>query len=144
MEAKKYQKRVALGVDWLTGKMGSGGSFGTNNMYAHALGTIALCEAAGRAKDDKLKEKAQRAVSYIVHAQGRNGSWGYTGPNPSEGDTSIVGWQIQALHAALRAGIQLGDLKVYPRADKFLVSVSTGDGATYGYREKGASKSLTP
>jgi hypothetical protein len=145
MEAKKYQKTVALGVDWLTGKMGSGGSFGTNNMYAHALGTIALCEAAGRAKDDKLKEKAQRAVSYIVHAQGRNGSWGYTGPNPSEGDTSIVGWQTQALAAAKFAGIKVdGQDKALEKADKFLESVSTDSGSKYGYREKGASQTLTP
>jgi hypothetical protein len=125
--------------------MGPGGSFGTTNMYAHAIATIALCEVAGRAKDAKIKEKAEAAVTYILGAQGRNGSWGYTGPAPSEGDTSIVGWQIQALAAAKFAGINIdGQDKVLEKADTFLVSVSTDGGAKYGYREKGASQTLTP
>jgi hypothetical protein len=161
-EAKKYQKTVAAGVAWLmrqdkseqlpqtdrerfTDKPKTVRGFGTNNMYAHALATIALCEAAGRAKDEKVKEKAEAAVKYVINAQGRNGSWGYTGPRPSEGDTSIVGWQIQALAVAKFAGIKVdGQEKALENADKFLQSVSTDDGSKYGYREKGASQTLTP
>jgi hypothetical protein len=141
----KYQRTVSSGVDWLVGKMGPGGSLGTNNMYAHAIATIALCEAAGRTKDEALKDKTKAVVSYIIGAQGKNGSWGYTGPAPSEGDTSIVGWQVQALAAAKFADIKVdgldGSLK---GADKFLESVSTDSGAKYGYRERGASQTLTP
>ena len=94
-------------------------------MYAHAIATVALCEAAGMTKDPAIKAKATMAVGYIVSAQGRNGSWGYTGPAPSEGDTSIVGWQIQALASAKMAEIKFESDKVYKNANKFLESVST-------------------
>ena len=39
-----------------------------------------------------------RAIEYIVKAQASNGSWGYS--SGTAGDTSIVGWQIQALKSA--------------------------------------------
>ncbi|HEX3151532.1 MAG TPA: prenyltransferase/squalene oxidase repeat-containing protein [Gemmataceae bacterium] len=142
---EKYQKTVEKGLLWLTSKLGSGGAFnGTNNMYAHAIATVALCECAGMTKDPMVKAKATQAVMYIVNAQGRNGSWGYTGPAPSEGDTSIVGWQIQALASARLADIRFEKDKVYKEANKFLESVSTDSGSKYGYREKGASQTLTP
>ena len=97
-------------------------------MYAHAIATVALCEAAGMTKDPAVKAKATMAVGYIVDAQGRNGSWGYTGPAPSEGDTSIVGWQIQALASAKLAEIKFDKDKVYKNANQFLESVSIGLG----------------
>jgi hypothetical protein len=113
-------------------------------MYSHAIATVALCEAAGMTKDPAVKVKASMAINYIVGAQGRNGSWGYTGPTPSEGDTSIVGWQIQALASAKMAEIKFDVDKVYKNANKFLESVATDSGSKYGYREKGASQTLTP
>jgi hypothetical protein len=141
----KYKKTVENGLNWLMAQIKSGnGSLGTNNMYAHAIATVALCEAAGMTKDPMVKAKATQAVMYIVGAQGRNGSWGYTGPAPSEGDTSIVGWQIQALASAKLAEIKFEKDKVYKEANKFLESVSTDSGSKYGYREKGASQTLTP
>jgi len=141
---KKYKRTVENGLNWLMARVGSGGSMGTNNMYAHAIATVALCEAAGMTRDPNVKAKATQAVMFIVHAQGRNGSWGYTGPAPSEGDTSIVGWQIQALASAKLAEIKFEKDKVYKEANKFLESVSTDSGSKYGYREKGESLSLTP
>ena len=140
----KYSKQVKAGLDWLTARVEKGGGFGTKNMYAHAIATIALCDACALSKDDKLKAKATSAVQFIVGAQGKNGSWGYTGPDPAEGDTSIVGWQIQALASARMAGIKFEKDKVYKEANKFLESVSSDSGAKYGYREKGASQTLTP
>ena len=138
----KYMDQVANGIGWLMGK-NLGNGLGTTNMYAHALATMALCEAAWRTKDAKIMEKAKAAVAYIVGAQGRNGSWGYTGPAPSEGDTSILGMQIEALTVAKRAGIEF-DAKVFEMADKFLVGVSSEIESKYGYREKGMSQTLTP
>jgi|SRR5262245_19821960 len=139
----KYKKVASDGVEWLTGKLNDDGSFsGTTNAYAHAIATIALCDAARVAKDDALKAKAKRAADYVVKAQAKNGSWGYVAG--TEGDTSIVGWQVQALKAAELAGIEFDKAAVYGKADQFLLSVSTDRGAKYGYREKGASETLTP
>jgi hypothetical protein len=138
---KKYKKTVDNGLNWLMGRLGSGGSFGTNNMYAHAIATIALCESAGMTKDPAVKAKATKAVEFIVRAQGKNGSWGYT-PN-IEGDTSIVGWQIQALASARLAEIKFEKDKVYKDAEKFLESVSTDSGSRYGYRDRKATQTLS-
>jgi hypothetical protein len=45
----KYAKEVKAGLDWLTARVDKeSGSLGTNNMYAHAIGTIALCDAVTR------------------------------------------------------------------------------------------------
>jgi hypothetical protein len=141
----KYKKTVENGLNWLMGRVGSGGAFqGSNNMYAVGIATVALCEAAGMTKDPNVKAKATLAIGYIIGAQGRNGSWGYSGPAPSEGDTSIVGWQIQALASAAMAEIKFDKDKIFKNANKFLESVSTDSGSKYGYRERGASQTLTP
>jgi hypothetical protein len=138
----KYKKTVESGLNWLMGKVGSGGSLGASNMYAHAIATVALCEAAGMTKDPNVKAKATQAVLYIVHAQDKNGSWGYSPNTP--GDTSIVGWQVQALASAKLAEIKFEKDKVFKDANKFLEGVSTDSGSKYGYRERGASQTLTP
>ena len=138
---KLYQKEVAAAVTWLTGKVGSGGMMSAN-MYEHAIGTVALCEVAGMTGDPAVKKKATEAVAYIVRAQSKDGSWGYTAG--TDGDTSIVGWQIQALQSAKLAGIKFDKEKVYGAAEKFLNNVASDSGAKYGYREKGESVSLTP
>jgi hypothetical protein len=142
----KYRKTVENGLNWLLSRQVSGGSFGTNNMYAHAIATVALCEAAGMTRDPNVKAKATLAVNYIVRAQCRNGSWGYTGPMPPEagGDTSIVGWQIQALASAKLAEIKFERDKVYKDANRFLESVSSDSGSRYGYRDRTVSQTLTP
>jgi hypothetical protein len=140
--AEKYKDAVGRGISWLIGQEREDGQL-SKNVYAQALATIALCDASRLGADPKVGKAAARAVGYSVKAQGRNGSWGQTGPSASEGDTSLAGWQIQALTAARRAGIAV-DGDVFKRADHFLRGVSTDDGAKYGDRETGASRTLTP
>jgi hypothetical protein len=103
-------------------------------MYSHAIATIALCEAYGMTGDKgKLLYPCQNAINFIVKAQGNNGSWGYQ-PN-SEGDTSIVGWQIQALKSGQMCKDVTVDKNSLRKASKFLDSVSdTSKKSTYGYR----------
>jgi hypothetical protein len=140
----KYKAVVKAGLDWLMAQVDDKGAFkGTTGSYAHAIGCLALCEAAGMTKDDTIKAKATAAIAVLVRAQGDDGSWGYK-TERSNGDTSIVGWQIQALHAARLAGIKFDKDQVFKKAERFLESVATDGGAKYGYREKGASQTLTP
>lgn len=137
----KYKKNVDAGLQWLMGRVGSGGMMSAN-MYEHAIGCVTLCEATGMTRDPMVKRKATDAIGFLVHAQAKNGSWGYS--SGTEGDTSIVGWQIQALHSAKLAEIKFDKEKIYGLTEKFLNDVSSDSGAKYGYREKGASQSLTP
>ena len=138
-----FKKTVESGMKWLIGRLGSGGGFiGSSGMYSQAIASIVLCEAAGMTDDKPTKDKAAQSTAYIVKAQGKNGSWGYS--SGADGDTSIVGWQIQALQSAKLAGIKFDRDKVFKDAEKFLINVGNDGGAKYGYSSKGDSSTLTP
>lgn len=128
-----YAKAIQKGLTFLAGAMKPDGSLfeSSGNMYSHGLATIALCEAATLdPKEDRLKQ-AQKALDYISQAQDPvGGGWRYM-PRQS-GDTSVTGWQVAALYAGRVAGLKVED-RVMKQADHFLASVSSEDGAYYGY-----------
>lgn len=138
----RYKQTVQAGLDWLVKNVEirqdrDSGRFRTiSNMYSQGIATLALCEAYGMTRDPALKKATQAAIDYIQNAQGPNGSWGYTAR--TNNDTSIVGWQIQALHAARLTQDLVVDQKVIDKAMKFLDYVSTGQNkAVYGYATPG-------
>ena len=136
----KYRETVSKGISYLRSQLKPTGQFGSSGMYSHPIATIALCEAAGMTQDKPLLNAAKASVDFIVKAQGGNGSWGYTAGQ--EGDTSIVGWNVQALKSAKLAGLSVPD-KAFKQAEAFLNSVSNDSGASYGYRGPGASHTLS-
>jgi len=141
----KYLNTVTLGISWLLKQQKPDGSFkGSSGMYSHAIATIALCECFGMTSDKSLLQRpAQAAINFIQQAQGADGSWGYQAKQ--NGDTSIVGWQIQALQSAKLCKDLTVDKAVLKRAMEYLDKVSSGSlKATYGYSSPGASKTLTP
>jgi hypothetical protein len=120
--------------------------FDQNNdsAYEHAICTYALCEAYTMTKDPKIEPVIKQAVEYIVKAQRDDGGWTYkydTGPNqaghPYKSDTSVSGWQIQALKAAHLTGIDGMDQEVRPILDNAMKNIdrvfNAKDGS-YGYR----------
>jgi hypothetical protein len=135
-----YQKTVAAGIDFLLKNLASNGKFANaarQYMYSHGIATMALCEAYGMSKDRGLLQRpAQAAINFIVGSQGSDGSWGYQ-PGTT-GDTSIVGWQVQALQAArLSKDLVVPDATIN-KAIAFLNKVSSGSRkAVYGYSTPG-------
>ena len=99
-------------------------------MYSHGQATQVLCEAYAMTGDEMLREPAQKAVDFIVGAQHVRGGWKYK-PG-SLGDTSVTGWQIEALHAAIVAGLEV-DPEVLVAATRYLDSVELENGAAYAY-----------
>jgi len=75
-------------------------------------------------RDGTLFKPAQGAIDFIVRAQGKDGSWGYR-PG-TVGDTSITGWQVQALTAAKLTRTLKVDPRVLDNARKYLDSVADG------------------
>ncbi len=140
----RYKQTVQAGLDWLVKdvNMTQGRNYGkfmtVTNMYSQGIATLALCEAYGMTRDPALKPVAQAAIDYIQKGQGPRGSWGYTAG--TDNDTSILGWQIQALHAAkLTQDLEVDD-KVIEKAIKFLNFVSTGQNkSAYGYNGPGGT-----
>ena len=98
-DGNEYDQVVANGLSYLLRKQDrKTGNFG-GGMYAHALATIAVCEAYGLSNDpgmrQSLRQPAELAVKYIVDAQHSAGGWRYS-PR-QEGDMSVAGWQVMAL-----------------------------------------------
>ncbi len=140
MNGKKYRDTVRRGLGFLISNLNaSDGKFNSkvgNYMYGHGIATIALCEAYGMTRDRQtLLRPCQAAVNLIMRVQHAEGGWRYPA-QPVPGDTSVVGWQIQALQAARLSKDLVVDDKVVQGANKFLDKVSGGSRkATYGYTD---------
>lgn len=128
-----YSKNVERGLKYLILKQNSEGYFG-GGMYAHGLAAIALCEAYGLTRDPALLKPAEKALNFIAKAQDKKGGgWRY---EPGQaGDTSVVGWQVMALKSGQMAGIEVPPT-VLDSATKFLNSVASPDGGSYGYERR--------
>ena len=154
-----YRKHVADGIAFLISHQHPTGRFYNSlkvvrggkvtfvdpvEMYDQAIATIALCEALGMTNDRSLLLRpCQAAVNFIQQAQASDGSWGYR-PNIL-GDSSIVGWEIQALHSAKLCKDLAVNNTVLKKATEFLASCSNDPlQAKYGYKKGSSPKdSLT-
>ena len=131
----RYQQVVERGLAALV-QLGESSKNGISwrdggTMYSHGLAAIALCEAYGMTKDERLYVPAQGALAYIVYAQDpQGGGWRYAPRQP--GDTSVVGWQIMALKSGHLAGLSVPPMTV-AKASLFLDSAQTDNGARYFY-----------
>jgi hypothetical protein len=117
-------------------------------VYQHAIGTYALCEAYTMTKDQRIAPLVKQAVDYIVKGQRPDGGWHYqydTGPDPdargeTKSDTSVSGWQIQALKAAHLTAIPGIEDAVHPVLDlamRNMDRVYDSQDGTFGYRKAG-------
>lgn len=106
-----YQETVRRGVEWLLAHQSKDGElfiegFPNAQFYAHAIATMALCEAYGLSREERLKEPCQRAIGFIARGQNKqDGGWRYYPGMP--GDTSVLGWQMFALRSARLAGLDV-------------------------------------
>lgn len=123
----EYRRNVLRGVEALMRLQGEDGAV-NKNMYCQAIATIALCEAYGRARDERVGKAARKAVAYCEKAVNPDGGWRYTA-NCGVSDMSVTGWVIMALKTAKLAQIKF-DHKVYSQAMSFV------DGVT----DRGASR----
>ncbi|MBC7353831.1 MAG: hypothetical protein H5U08_15820, partial [Thermogutta sp.] len=93
------------------------------NTYAHAIATMALCEAYGLTGDERIQIAAQRAIKYLMNAQHREGGWRYG--FREAGDMSVVGWVFLAIRSGQLAGLRIDTLPL-SRASRFLDSCAVG------------------
>lgn len=127
-ELAQYKSVVEKGLVFLgqsqiaSKKESEDGSLG-GNMYAHALATIALCEAYGLSGDERLKVPTQRAVMYMMNAQHKEGGWRY-GYNQA-GDMSATGWVFLAIRSGQLAGLSIKRDPLV-RAERFIESCACG------------------
>ena len=129
-EKGPYRTHVSKGIAWLlkhqnpkNGDLSAGAS---QTMYSHGLATIALCEAYAMTRDESVGAAAVKAVRLIEQVQNpAHGGWRYY-LNSTDGDTSVLGWQVMALKSAQMAGIGVNSL-TFEGARKWLASVAKGE-----------------
>ncbi|MCG8587242.1 MAG: hypothetical protein MI757_21260 [Pirellulales bacterium] len=131
-----YTEEVGKGLRWLLAQQKTDGDLRGNAndhsaFYAHGLASIVLSEAYSLTRDPKIGLAAQRAIDFIVRSQHAGGGWRYKIGEP--GDTSVVGWQLMALHSAKIAGLNVPKITL-SRAEHFLDTVKSGaHGGFYSY-----------
>jgi hypothetical protein len=151
-EAPEFGPTVKKGVDWLLkkgnefdGRMSlTKGQFPSHGgVYEHAIATYAMCEYYSMTKDERLVGLVKKAVTHIVEGQAPDGGWQYAYAKGIDSDTSVSGWQIQALKAAHLT--QLNIPGVDEALDKAMLNLKRVQGPKggFGYRKAEDRYSLT-
>ena len=143
----KLQPSVARAIYWLIshqkpdGDLSAGAS---QQMYSHALATIALCEDYGMTRDKTVGLAAQKALNFIQSAQNsKTRGWRY---HPGEeGDTSVTGWQLMALTSGQVAKLHVNQA-TFDGVKRWLSAVaktapgeSSGGSGQFSYQPEGAA-----
>jgi hypothetical protein len=148
-EQSRYRPVVDKGLKYLVSQVKRQGTLGdlrgtvvsNEGMYAHAIATLALCEAYSQTRDSDLKNAAQWAINFIVNAQDpKGGGWRYAPHQP--GDTTVTGWQLMALKSARNGRLKFPE-KTLAGASRFLDSMQVLDGSRYGYDRRGEAPPMT-
>ena len=134
----KHRLIVSRGIDFLVRNQKPDGDLFVGGsqycwLYSHGIASIALCEAYGMTREERLQEPAQRALNFIAAAQNpTEGGWRYTPGKDT--DTSVSGWQLMALKSGELAGLAVPP-ECYARMEHWLDNAHGGnDPSRYVYR----------
>jgi hypothetical protein len=118
--------------------------------YEHAIGTYALGEAATFCRELKidvpsLMEVTRQAGQFIIDNQHENGGWayGYSIAGGAHTDSSVVGWQLQALKACSHAKLKYDKLDKAVKKGLDYLSRLQNDNGGFGYNSKDPRIGLT-
>lgn len=149
-ESPEFGPTVKKALDWMLargtesqGRMHLAKDFNQPGVYEHAIATYAMGEYYTMTKDERFKDLLTQAVGYIVNGQAPDGGWQYAYAKGPNSDTSVSGWQIQALKAAHLTG--LGISGVDEALDKAMLNLKRvqGPNGGFGYRTPADTYSLT-
>lgn len=149
--SEEFGESCLKGIIYLVGVgMKNNGQISANartqrGVYEHAIGTYALGEAATFCKDLKvdvpgLMDTTQKAGQFIIENQNENGGWAYSYQvSGGHTDTSVVGWQLQALKACSHTELKYDNMnKCVERGLKYLLAMQNANGG-FGYSGPGGS-----
>src|SRR4030095_12912669 len=110
---------------------------GNNGVYEHAIASYAMAEYYTMTKDERFAELLKQAITHIVQGQAPDGGWQYNYTKGPGSDTSVSGWQIQALKAAHLTGMGIpGVDEALDKAVGFIKRFQGNKGG-FGYRGPG-------
>ncbi len=100
----EFAATVRKAVNYLVKKQQTSGWFG-ERMYTQGICTMALAEAYGmRVGGVAVRKGAQSGLDYIDSQQPADGGFSYNGPG---NDTSVTGFNLQAIKAAMNIGLKV-------------------------------------
>ena len=102
--SKEFGETVERAIRYLLGCQKPDGSF-TDNVYAHAIAVTAMGEASAMTRMMILSEATDRGLGVILRGQQESGGYDYGYGKGVRSDTSVTGWQLQAMKSAVLAGI---------------------------------------
>lgn len=139
----EFGATVQKGIDWMiesgtknqgrfTGKPNFAG--GHDSAYQHGIGAYAMAEYYTMTKDERVADLVKTSIKYIVDGQAPDGGWQYGYAKGPNSDTSVVGWQMQALKAAHLSGLNIEGVDA--AMDKAMINFKRvqGDKGGFGYR----------
>lgn len=109
-DSEEYGETVKMAIKYLQrsqDKHGPDGAFcriTQQGAYAHAIGAYAMAEAYALTRIPDLKGSMNAGIREVIKGQQSGGGWNYGYKKGDRRDTSVAGWQVQALKAAYMAG----------------------------------------
>lgn len=140
----EFGETITHGLKYLLARQDEKGAF-SKNVYAHAIATYAVAEGYTLSRIVELKSPLERAAQIIVKGQQFNGGFDYNYRKDQRFDTSVTGWQIQALKASKIANADVAGLEdALDRAARFLQnSAFARDGSGFVYDGKTDAPTIT-
>ncbi|MFH0953337.1 MAG: prenyltransferase/squalene oxidase repeat-containing protein [Verrucomicrobiota bacterium] len=143
--SEKYGQTVEKAIRFLISQQDAEGRFCKTDdqpgPYAHGIGTYAISEAYGLTRIPSLKPVMEKAIQVIVNGQQPKGGWNYNYSKGARRDTSVGGWQIQALKSAYIAGAENPGLKeAMERAVEDIKSVQELETGRFYYTDTSGHK----
>jgi hypothetical protein len=106
----RYGPTVDRGIRWLVARQRADGAF-DDNVYANAIGAYAIAEAYFLTRIPSLRIAMESGLGRIVAGQQDTGAFTYGYAKNGRRDTSVAGWQVQALKAGVLAGADVPGLE---------------------------------
>ena len=107
----------------------------SSDAYAHGIATLGMAETAARSQDPVLRQAVEKAIQIVIVGQQDGGGFSYGYAKLDRWDTSVSGWQFQAMKAALAAGATNAGLQqAIQKGSAFLKNQSfAADGTGFAY-----------
>jgi hypothetical protein len=140
--SEKYGETVEKSIKYLVSRQDEKGRFcKTDNQpgpYAHGMAAYAISEAYGLTRIPALKPVMEKSIQVIIDGQQAAGGWNYKYDKGPRRDTSVAGWQVQALKAAYLAGAENRGIKeAMDKAVRDLKSCHNAESGRFGYTDSG-------
>jgi hypothetical protein len=143
-DSPRYGNRVMRGILYLVEISKKNGiyasSSGHSAAYEHGIATYALGESYAIARLGKtplpgMRDAFVKGTQKIINGQNPDGGWSYGYPKSGPSDTSVTGWQYQALKAAKHTKIKIEGLdQSIAKAQTYLVGVQDRNNGGFPYR----------